>query len=284
MISEIYLPSALQQQYQCADINQVLIGLNRVNIFIGPNNSGKSRLLRGLYKETFKYHLAEQDFRKWRTLAADVHEQVSKYLLEIRMQDIASLACPGIKSKLGTIKDTLIEGGLPGEFNALQELESFIKDLQTFKCTGGSHLPGEGGNHFNVEGISRRIQQLAANYSDQIPASVIDFSLPNFKKTYIPILRGLRPMQIDDSEGFHFSDRFDNYKNRTLGDYFLAGIKSGTEKANAANSMQVVTGLRLYDEVKRMKLGTIEQRDRLEAFETFLSQSFFDGQAVNLIP
>lgn len=284
MINEIFLPDTLQQQYQCANTSHILTGLNRVNIFVGPNNSGKSRLLRGLYNEPFKYHLSDQDFRKWRSLAEDAYEQVSKYLMEIRMDDVASRVNSGVKGKLRTITETLNQGGLPGELNALQQLESLIKEFQTFQCTGGSHLPGETGSQFDAEGISRRFQQLAANFANQIPASVTDFSLPNFQKTYVPILRGLRPVQINGGDGFQFTDHVDNYKNRTAEDYFIKSVKSREEKQKVADNLSIVTGLSLYEEVKRMMLGTIEQRDRLKDFETFLSQSFFDGQALNLIP
>jgi AAA15 family ATPase/GTPase len=78
MISEIYLPEELRQQYNLSENCYVLSGINRINIFIGPNNSGKSRLLRGLYSKSFKYHLAEQDFLKWRSIAESIYEKVSE--------------------------------------------------------------------------------------------------------------------------------------------------------------------------------------------------------------
>jgi hypothetical protein len=284
MINEIFLPESLNTQYQCHNFPHILSGLNRVNVFIGPNNSGKSRLLRGLYNEEFKYRLSDQDFRKWHSIAEGLYELLGRYMMEIRMKDIDSRSNPGIMGKLGAIKRTLALGGLPSELNALQELDLLIKELQTFQCSGGTHIPGENGSQFDTEGISRRVQQLAQNYAGKIPTSVTDISLPSFQKTYVPILRGLRPVQLNGTEGFHFTDHVDNYKNRTAGDYFLTSVKSREEKQKVTDSLNIVTGLSLYDEVKRMMLGTIEQRDRLKDFETFLSQSFFDGQVVNLIP
>ncbi len=55
MLRELQIPNDLKSQYLTSgedgveDPYQRLVGLSKLNVFIGPNNSGKSRLLRALF-------------------------------------------------------------------------------------------------------------------------------------------------------------------------------------------------------------------------------------------
>ena len=85
--------------------------------------------------------------------------------------------------------------------------------------------------------------------------------VPRNNKLYFPILRGTRPL---DSE-----NKNDVYAERTAKDYQIK------------NSF---TGLSLYDELQAHLLGEHQQRALVAEFEMFLSESFFEGQQLSLIP
>jgi predicted ATP-dependent endonuclease of OLD family len=63
------------------------------------------------------------------------------------------------------------------------------------------------------------------------------------------------------------------YLDRTYDDYF----KESKEKRD-----QISTGLDIYDNVKKLLLSA--KRGKVKEFEEFLSQSFFSGQDINLVP
>jgi len=94
---------------------------------------------------------------------------------------------------------------------------------------------------------------------------------------YVPILRGLRPIQYVKgppavSEPFHKD--VDNYLQRTIHDYDF----------NDEVGKSIYTGLHLYDAARRLLLGLREDREKIAAFEKFLSETFFDKQIVNIVP
>lgn len=87
---------------------------------------------------------------------------------------------------------------------------------------------------------------------------------------YIPTTRGLRNPLKDTSSNEIQSDI---YKNRTLSEY-----KFNTSK------IEVVTGLDLYTTYKKNLLGSKEKRKKINDFEKFLSEYFFDNAGISIIP
>ena len=57
MISYLYLPPTIEKEVETENKQNVIGRLNKVNIFAGPNNSGKSRVIRALFKEDFEYQI-----------------------------------------------------------------------------------------------------------------------------------------------------------------------------------------------------------------------------------
>ncbi|WP_373684681.1 AAA family ATPase [Acinetobacter sp. YH12052] len=87
-------------------------------------------------------------------------------------------------------------------------------------------------------------------------------------KSYIPILRGMRPVTEQENT--------QPYIKRAQKDYF-----SDTNKFNSNN---IITGECLYNELKIHLLGEPEQRELIKDYEEKLSQYFFDNETVSLIP
>ena len=95
-----------------------------------------------------------------------------------------------------------------------------------------------------------------------------DINIISVEKSYIPILRGMRPVtEIENKQP---------YIERAQKDYF-----SDKEKYNSSN---IITGESLYHELKEHLLGEPEQREIIRKYEEKLSQYFFDNETITLIP
>ena len=108
-------------------------------------------------------------------------------------------------------------------------------------------------------------------FREEFENIVFDETLGKETRYYIPILRGMRP--LDEKE-----QHIDFYKNRTLKDYFPKPALPDKEK------MIIFTGLELYQTLKEKLLGEPEDRDLVKDFENFLSEKFFNSKPVTLIP
>jgi len=93
----------------------------------------------------------------------------------------------------------------------------------------------------------------------------------NWKKTYIPVLRSLRPLGAEKTEDF--------FKSRTIDDYFPEQKEQRPEP-----TIDIFTGHSIYDDIQKALLGSHEERMKIAKFESFLSKNFFNHLPVTLIP
>ncbi|MEF1310407.1 AAA family ATPase [Vibrio mytili] len=103
----------------------------------------------------------------------------------------------------------------------------------------------------------RELHPLAVEAINQIN------QIKDWESIYIPTLRSLR--KIHDTDVFH---------NRTTIDYF----------PSSSLRERIFTGHSLYDDVKAHLLGTHAQRQQIRNYELYLSESFFFGQDISLVP
>jgi len=115
-----------------------------------------------------------------------------------------------------------------------------------------------------------KLCDIGIKYGQSLDEIDVDLSLGSEKRYYIPILRGIRPLDVDDQHK-------NFYGERTKWDYFRNG-DSLTDK------MQIFTGLELYQSLKEKLLGEPEERKLVKEFEDFLSVNFFESKPVTLIP
>nr|WP_290367339.1 AAA family ATPase [Pseudomonas palleroniana] len=87
--------------------------------------------------------------------------------------------------------------------------------------------------------------------------------ISNINKHYIPILRGMRPLDGGN----------DLFLQRTQRDYF-PGIEG----------LKVITGFDLYSLLAKFLLGQPDERKRVREYEKILGNEFFGGADITLIP
>lgn len=240
----------LAKEYENKDLSYKIIGmkdkylsgLKKINIFIGTNNSGKSRFLRKIFKS------GTGDFVFWNDSNEELEEIFN--LLEPKYKDLYYMK--GLK--------LLIEsrGG-----NYIERFNTFfnqIKDKQN-----RSHSTNNIWDMDVAMAIKSEMRRLNIYEEKAINLEA------NIKKRhlYIPILRGMRHLDFQND----LNNKSDFYRERTIQDY---GLADKTE--------DIFSGLSTYSEIKKMLLGSRDDRKFIREFEDFLSNAFFETKNITLIP
>lgn len=232
------------------------IKVAKLNLLIGPNNSGKSRFARKLYdsmyskillrNEVFYDFFSQEGLRPLLELLEQQHNVdpviafPMAHVKKLRSGSILPTACfTDIYSGISTCFEKIVFGNLydrkPVAYEPLKQLR------QTFKLDDTA-------------------------WKDQL--YVLERSCVEPKRYYIPVLRGLRPLD----------EKNDLYKDRTRTDYFSQG-KSDSESRDT-----IVTGFNLYGLLTDHLLGKPHQRQRIRELENILGEEFFEGQEITLVP
>lgn len=216
----------------------------QINFFIGPNNSGKSRRLRELFKsskdkividsdllsqkkfieylESLPTHLVEQYERRYSVNFKRMLEKYSNDSLEHKPIRLEEIIPELIKLSYRNTKDNLQSRNLSEAIvNRFKEENKENKEYYEGIC--------------NIK----------------------------WESTYIPTLRNLR--KLDDS---------DLFMERTKLDYF------DKHKTN----LNIFTGHSLYENIRAHLLGTHSDRELIHHYEKYLSVNFFYGQEISLVP
>ncbi|WP_415775348.1 ATP-dependent nuclease [Shewanella oncorhynchi] len=198
--------------------------IKRVNFFIGPNNSGKSRLLRHLYTQTFddvysnKFSapdfiievLMESIIEKYRN-----DDDIISFATEIKKLDL-KLKIENISTEIALLRDAVFTSQKISKYNS--NLSSFQQIL---------------------------VQRLNSN-PKFLNAS--GFKSQNYNKIYIPLLRGLR--NLTDA---------DFYYQKTKKDYFSAIESAHQESIFTGQSLyQDLINSLLGEHEKRKKIKEYE--------------------------
>jgi hypothetical protein len=262
IIKSIALDSSFEL-YNMVDIKDkptgnVLDNLSKINIFVGANNSGKSRFMRQLsYTERLEF-LPSLPIDKIEDIKFKMHDGLNSFAGRKQYQITdASVSSIGKKYCYFTEGNPM--------FSDIDDVVGKILRQQGFSVERGN--VGSKMDIRDMERLAEHLKPIIDEYSSII--STLPKNL-NFKKLYIPSLRGLRSFSLK-TEG---QSSKDIYKIRTESDYF------NDKKVKP----DIFTGLGLYDTVRNLLLGDLRERDVIKRFQDFLSENFFDGKQVALIP
>lgn len=220
--------------------------------FIGPNNCGKSRKVRWLYRVINDSLIF--DFKNSALLGA-IEEielilgamasgELPPYSVWILDMDIQKLI-----DKLASWKDKPLN---------LIELRKEILS----SCV----------KYGRLDDFKKRVEwseKFASWLKNRFKISDIDGihsvnSPKNWSKLYIPILRGLRGVSSNDV-----------FAMRTESDYF-----SDLDETE----FEIFTGHDLYKELVEQLLGSYKKRQKVRDYEKYLSENFFFGNDISLVP
>lgn len=246
--------------------------LSQINIFIGANNSGKSRFMRELSKmSTAPYHLSGVDLQ---ALSAE-YELFSQHIATAfnnftnTHADSAQIdGFGGIVTTNLDLKKYIPSAYSQAYFQSNTKLEDLKKLLIALRDNQVSHHAYRGDPRQAVAELKARLSSEEGERFISLLDNYI-FDPINFKKYYVPTLRSLND--------------FDEYQKEPAQDIFGLRAKQVYGYTDE-DGVDVFTGQILYSRVKSMLLGDLEDRSRMRDYETFLSTKLFDGQEVVIIP
>ena len=259
--SSINIEDETYQDYQYYSGKKFLDKLAQINVFVGMNNSGKSRFLRKLFSN---------DNIKFISNLTDINEidlSLDKLVNEFNNERFS-------RNGQRYFDDISKELESLPRYRYLEKQVSFSIILDTLRKNLKKYHHINLG-HANTESNSIKVlKEFETLFSNKLPKSN-GTTFYNFRNIYIPTLRGLRPIQITSSDNKAFNDHSkDNYFHRTVHDYFSDSIKKDS----------IYTGLNLYRDLQEYSHGDPEKQQQLANFEAFLSTTFFNNNVVKLTP
>ncbi|EJT6499438.1 ATP-binding protein [Clostridium perfringens] len=237
--------------------SDVLYNISKLNIFIGGNNSGKSRFLRSIFNDkNLIFNLNHKKICEFNDLIDGLNNDIANSFRD----SIVAIGNIDKRSNLEKIENITEESEVLRVFN--NKIKELSKVNENATITHNSYSV-TGVN--SISDIVEKLKSVGVKYSEELSKRKLeDFFMPrSFKRIYIPILRGLRI--LDNSE--------DCLKERTKNDYF----KNESE-------VNIFTGQNLYNDVLNLLCGDYKDRIHLREFEDFLGENFFDGKTISLIP
>ncbi len=258
------------------DYGNAFVNLKRVNIFVGANNSGKSRLLRTLMGNSELMY----SFKEIPINEIGINFAVLNFLYaksrKINNRTVRNNTLEKVFSDLNRHK--WFVSNLNN--SVVKEIWNFVGINDAIRMTANEvllYLEFPDQNRLN--GTILEIERLSKNLERSNFTSFYDLN-----RVYFPMMRGLRPLFLNptsDDQDLNFknyekkNEIQDTYKSRTLKDYPVIS-ESGKSK--------VYTGLEMYHQIKDHLLNHRNKRDVIADFERFLGEHFFNGQSVSLIP
>ena len=246
----------------------VLKNLSKINIFVGENNSGKSRFLRSIVAENeLEFSPINHDFYP-----------IARGIPCLKGNMDYLLNRPSVLHELNELKKLIDE---IEDFKFLKPNSRIVFDLakiydyldnlrQTYPSSSIKDI-----NYSNND-IFRLISAFNGCFEDlKRPIKEVNLDY-EFKKIYIPTLRGLRPVNYGDEDDENIASYYltkDVYKIRTKNDYF-----------NKKENFEVFTGLTIYENIKKELLGSFKHRKAIQDLENYLSEKFFEYKDITLLP
>ena len=236
-----------------------LDGLAPITIFVGANNSGKSRLMRELFgleyavRTKLRHRSLEAVSREVEGADFEYKKQIESWLVELTPAKMAS------KFKDGWMLES-------GRQHVSEVLRSPDRDLAR-----------SGPSYSRVMAIRSVLK--GCGIENALPA------IQGAKRCYVPMLRGMRPPLLIPSQVLDKESEKDLYEKRTFHDYFEAKkLPRGFCDEDDTRHL-IFTGLGLYGDLRRRLLAKTQAiRDSVRRYEQFLSSYFFAGQEVILVP
>lgn len=271
MLNKIFLGDHFNN-YHTVNDGDVLDKLSKVNIFIGENNSGKSRFLRKIFAQNdFEIASSIFSFEELNNVGKELIDLLKKELGE----NVSYIELATVERSVNLLE--LVNTVVNRTSYKFNNSKVFAKELyetiyKLSQAKGVSRVRLQSG-WVSVDKIkSNSIKDECILYAEKLKLIVKDSFSDDYDKVYIPILRGLRPININDS--LEIVNR-NNYERRTLKDYFDDHIDK---------ILNISTGLDLYDDIKEHLLNNVGHRKVIREFEEFIGDTFFNGASISLIP
>lgn len=254
--------------------------LSRVNIFIGPNNSGKSRFHRELFKNLGGLNpingMGQNDASSSQSptslgkIDSSVHDisntsqRINNITKRLNTYLTQNTFGPNVEADFAsTLKDfnTFFQGSpRTTRYQSLQNLEDKLIELKNaFMLSDLSEL-------LTVSGDVKNTLDLIEAAQKSLSESGKVFFETSTETTYCPPTRTLKRL----SEQNALRKRFRN-------DYF-----ADVEELNPENGSYIFTGETIFEDLRSLLLGGIDDIQNVLDFSKFLGSTFYNGMSFSL--
>jgi AAA15 family ATPase/GTPase len=270
-LPEIFcFPGEVSSNYECSPGIDKFLNLSKVNIFVGANNSGKSRLMRKMFTNSNNYKYID-DSQLIQKMVGEYFNFISRSHMKWRF----------FINKQGYINKIDQKG------NKIQQGIDIKESSKKFII-----LIGEIKKEINEQGLNNGLSKGDINDFNNNIGKVnlkIEEVLKSYPKTkiyqiYIPVLRGLRPLFVGENEK-EKKDGASEYSERTRHDYFREWYERKKKFIDVLDDGQKInTGLEFFNTIRTCLLGERKYREHIRNYEIFLSEIFFENKEITLIP
>lgn len=247
--------------------NENFLGeFSKINLFVGANNSGKSRFLRGLLKSESQMFEISSSIKNIEYWSKEYQNWISKELAPLNRLNIAvGNDVSSIMHDVNRLQDDYnkIVGNSKSYLTPLNNIISKeILDVSEIKKSQ------EGNKNLSLQEedrIEALVKKLELFHILKAFKNEIEYAVNNqvHNKIYIPILRSINRSTKIDKRSFI----------ETIEELYDLDSQRYT----------LFTGLDLFDQVLYVRNDLKEKRKGFEEFETFLSSYFFEGKNVEII-
>ena len=253
---------------------RMLENVKRINVFIGENNSGKSRMLRNLIKKDSMNILSN-------SFLTDNNKENGKGKIRVIKRAVDNFNNYSSKVKI-TLTQNLEELSLMEQYISINEcIESLDVNSDDLSSTAKNYLESIQSYLRDIYGYLARAQDYARPTKSVNKCDVI----------YIPVLRGIENFnqyfnltKIKDLDSITMNEdqrkALNEYKSNAK-HLYLNKVRKAYE---FRNSDVIFTAEDLYDEITAKLLGEEKGRNFIRDFQSFISKEFYDGEEFTLIP
>jgi hypothetical protein len=239
------------------NVVDTLGNLSKINIIVGENNSGKSRLIRQILSaKELRYSPADFDLSEVSGILEGLREKLRKHFRDRKISE------DGVQAMIGALPkvERLSDGA---------DLQKPFQELRTQVERLIGHVDrGWVGVTYTHDQLGKDLSRLISDSMTYRGKPLEEWLVtPKFKKIYIPILRGLASSPSMPSSP--------DYYRQLVHDWYFKEDQG---------KFEISSGLSIYNLVKANLLGNLTQRKRVHTFQEYLSQEFFDNKPVALIP
>lgn len=248
-----------------------MVSLNRMNIFIGKNNSGKSRLMRKILQQEFKKKtLINEVTTDYIELHKNIEELISENnnIRDFYNKTYLSKEKIEIGNKIYRNEEEEEQFAIficnilyPEKHRTIYEKlqkKNIVKSVFTFNTN--PKFP-KISDYILKEKIEKNYNKIIESYSEIIAETIFFPSILSLRK--------LDTINLPESSNY----------NLKLSDMFLEDYFSNTE---ALKKLNIKTGQEVYEDMKKQLLGLSEDRKRFEEFENYIGKNFFDGEDIKI--
>lgn len=236
---------------------------NLINIFIGANNSGKSRFMRKLMNEN-----KIDAFIDYSSFCQNINE----YNINVEVfNDIISLK----KRMIDEDRTYYVGGTNHNEEKKNKLLRNLLKPLSIEESD--SIFKNFNENKIKIENFKNEIE-----FNDNIKSIDPQFykMFSDYKKYYIPTLRTSHSLFQKTIEKINNDVTKDVEYEKIEDDIYL---HTYIKNYKIDESINVFTGLHLYREILNSRNSKKETRLKFEDFEKFVGVNFFNGTQIDIV-